>query len=446
MVARAPSGEESSCPLLAQRKRSWAVRGTGPEISDACKSRGWRLNCVASTSLTTRGYVGRIQDQEFSLSDGIIEVARAAPHDKQEARDSQVASHGIASKDFGEAFAAYELEVTASPLLLNGDALNVLKELPDECIDVTMTSPPYWGKREYQNGGIGLEADYRDFVHDLAAIFLELKRVLKPTGSFWLNLGDTYNGKGLVGIPWRVAFELTDNQGWTMRNSIVWNKLKGGMDNSKDRLANVHENLFHFVKRAKGYYYDANAIRSKPREAKIVNGAVISATGVSGVRYKRQIELSTALDHNEKKEAFAALDRMLADVAAGKISDFRMIIRGQQRTTHSNSEKISGRAKELKEKGFYFLKYHPNGSKPGDVWDIIPEDTQRRGAHFAAYPVDLCRRPLLATCPPGGLVLDPFCGTGTTLVAARHLGLKSVGIDISSQYLELSQKRCNGIL
>lgn len=376
----------------------------------------------------------------------VIEVANGATHRKQTVSDSDQLSPHIVSKDYRPAFAAYQRESTLRPLLLNGDALAVLKSLPDECIDFAMTSPPYWGKREYENGGIGLEADYRDFVKDLAAIFLELKRVLKPTGSFWLNIGDTYNGKSLLGIPWRVAFELTDVQGWTMRNSVVWNKLKGGMDNSKDRLANVHENLFHFVKQPKGYYYNADAIRSKPREAKVVNGAVVSATGVSGVRYKRQIELSTALDENEKKAAFAALDRMLAEVAAGNVSDFRMIIRGQQRTTHSDSEKVSGRAKELRDRGFYFLKYHPNGSKPGDVWDIIPEDTQRRGTHFAPYPLDLCRRPLLATCPPEGMVLDPFCGTGTTLLAARNLGLKSLGIDISRHYLELSQRRGDGLL
>jgi site-specific DNA-methyltransferase (adenine-specific) len=369
-----------------------------------------------------------------------------ATHRKQVVSDCDHSLPHIVSKNYGHAFAIHQRQTTLRPLLLNGDALTVLKSLPDECIDFTMTSPPYWGKREYENGGIGLEADYRDFVKDLAAIFLELKRVLKSTGSFWLNIGDTYNDKSLVGIPWRVAFELTDAQGWTMRNSVVWNKLKGGMDASKDRLANVHENLFHFVKQAKGYYYNVDAIRSKPREAKVVNGAVISATGVSGVRYKRQLELSTALDDNEKRAAFAALDRMLADVAAGNVSDFRMVIRGQQRATHSDSEKISGRAKELRDKGFYFLKYHPNGSKPGDVWDIIPEDTQRRGTHFASYPLDLCRKPLLVTCPPSGVVLDPFCGTGTTLLAARNLGLKSVGIDISCHYLELSQERCDGLL
>jgi DNA modification methylase len=276
--------------------------------------------------------------------------------------------------------------------------------------------------------------------------FFELKRVLKPTGSFWLNIGDSYDEKNLVGIPWRVAFELTDNQGWTLRNSVVWNKVKSGMDNSKDRLGNVHELVFHFVKQPKGYYYDADAIRSKRREAKVVNGAVVSATGVSGVRYKRQVELSTSLSGEEKNAAYKALNQMLADVGAGRVSDFRMIIRGQQRATHSDSEKVSGRAKELRDKGFYFLRYHPNGSKPSDVWDIIPEDTQRRDAHFAPYPVDLCGIPILATCPPGGVVLDPFCGTGTTLYAARNLGRKSVGIDLSRKYLELTQERCATLL
>ena len=353
---------------------------------------------------------------------------------------------GIYDADFDVAFSAYQCEKSIAPLLLNGGALDVLKAIPSESVDFVMTSPPYWGKREYENGGIGLESDYMDFVKNLAEIFFEVKRVLKPSGSFWLNLGDTYSGKGLVGIPWRVAFELTEKQGWILRNSVVWNKLKGGMDNSKDRLGNVHENVFHFVKNAKGYYYNADAIRSKPRESKVVNGSIVSATGVSGVRYKRQIELSTALSESEKVAAFKALENMLADLTAGSVSDFRMVIRGQQRTTHSDSEKVSGRAKELRDKGFYFLKYHPKGSKPSDVWEIIPEDTQGREPHFAAYPLDLCRIPILATCPENGVALDPFCGTGTTLVAAHHFKRKSIGIDISRRYLELSQERCEGKL
>jgi len=309
-----------------------------------------------------------------------------------------------------------------------------------------MTSPPYWRKREYADGGLGLETDHRDYVRDLARICEELRRVLKPEGSFWLNIGDSYENKGLVGIPWRVAFELIDRQGWILRNSVIWNKVKSGMDNTKDRLGSTHEDVFHFVKVAKGYYYNADAIRRKPREAKIVNGAVVSATGVSGVRYRRQIELSTALTEEEKAAAVRALEKTLTDVASGKFADFRMIIRAQQRATHSDSEMLSGRAKELRDKGFYFLRYHPKGSKPSDVWDIMPEDTQRRRMHFAPYPVDLCRIPILATCPENGIVLDPFCGTGTTLLAARNMGRRSVGIDISADYIEIASERCASLL
>jgi len=360
--------------------------------------------------------------------------------------DGEGPSAPIVTAQYRQAFETFANDKTLSPLFLQGDALSVLKVIPSDSIHCVITSPPYWGKREYANGGIGLEHDHRDFVKNLAAVFLELKRVLRSDGSFWLNLGDTYEKKGLIGLPWRVAFELVDHQGWILRNSVIWNKVKSGMDNSKDRLGNVHENVFHFVKQAKGYYYNADAIRSKPREAKIVNGAVISATGVSGIRYKRQIELSTALTSQQKAEAFKELDKMLAEMAAGKVSDFRMIIRSQQRATHSDSEKVSGRAKELRDKGFCFLRYHPNGSKPTDVWDIIPEDTQKRESHFAPFPVDLCRLPILATCPERGVVLDPFCGTGTTLLAARILGRKSLGIDISREYLELAEERCSCLL
>lgn len=352
------------------------------------------------------------------------------------------AEKGTFGRDFDRHVEASE----SAPLLLHGDALVVLRDLPAECIDCVVTSPPYWRKREYDSGGLGLETVYSDYVSSLALICDQLRRVLKPTGSFWLNIGDSYEKKGLVGIPWRVALTLTDNQGWTLRNSVIWNKVKSGMDNTRDRLGNVHEHVFHFVKRPKDYYYDIDAIRSRPRQAKVVNGAIVSATGVSGVRYRRQIELSTALTKTEKESALASLDSMLTDLAEGRISDFRMIIRGQQRTTHSDSKKLSGRAKELHDRGFYFLRYHPKGSKPADVWDIIPEDTQRRRPHFAPYPVDLCRIPILATCPQAGLVLDPFCGTGTTLLAAQILGRRSVGIDISNTYLTEAHARCAMLL
>ena len=304
-----------------------------------------------------------------------------------------------------------------------------------------MTSPPYWGHRQYLTGGIGQEESWQGYVQNLCRILLEVKRVLKPAGSLWLNLGDTYENKQLLGIPWRVALELTDAQSWILRNSVIWHKVKGGPDNATDKLRNVHEHIFHFVRTPK-YFYDVDAIRSAPQSTKIIRGAVVSATGVSGVRYKRQIELSTALSDEEKSSAEAALEQILREVKEGRLADFRMIIRGQQRTTHSDSEQVSGRAKELAEKGFYFLRYHPRGSKPKDVWDIMPEDAHRRETHYAPFPEDLCKIPILATSPQGGIVLDPFCGTGTTNLAAFRLGRKSVGIDISAEYLHTAEERC----
>lgn len=342
-------------------------------------------------------------------------------------------------------FLCYQHDDSHRPLFLPGDSLEVLRELPSASFDFCMTSPPYWGHRQYASIGIGLEEDFRDYIHKLTTICHEVKRVLKPTGSFWLNLGDSYQEKRLLGIPWRVALELTDKQGWLLRNDVIWNKVKGGPDNAKDKLRNVHEYIFHFTLR-KSYFYDVDSIRSNPKKSRVLNGAVVSATGVSGVRYRRQIELSTALTENEKENAFAALNGILAEITDGKLADFRMIIRGQQRATHSDSERVSGRARELREKGFYFLKYHPKGSKPGDVWDILPEDTQRRETHFAPYPEDLCKIPILATCPENGIALDPFCGTGTTSLVAFQLGRKSVGIDIAEEYLEMARDRCNFLL
>jgi len=339
-------------------------------------------------------------------------------------------------------FERYLAEDRRQPLFLGGDAVEVLSRCPPGVIDCCMTSPPYWRKRSYAAGGIGAEESWDDYVTSLLAVLGEVRRVLRPTGSLWLNLGDAYVNKGLVGLPWRVALRLVDQQGWILRNEVVWHKVKGGPDNATDRLRNVHEHLFHLVLRNRGYHYDADAIRSRPREARVQGGAVVSATGVRGVRYRRQIELSTDLTEAEKTAAGAELDATLAEIAAGRLADFRMVIRGRQRTTHSDSRAVSGRARELRDRGYYFLRYDPRGARPGDVWQILPENTHGRAAHYAPYPADLCRVPLLATCPPGGVVLDPFCGTGTTNLVATELSRRSIGIDLADEYLDIARRRC----
>lgn len=333
----------------------------------------------------------------------------------------------------------YKKQDNKFPLFIQGDSLDVLKSISDESVDCCITSPPYWQKRQYENGGIGLEASYGEYITNLFDIIKEVKRVLKPTGAFWLNVGDSYCNKSLAGIPWRIALRMIDD-GWILRNNIIWSKHKGGMNPNKDRFGSVFEDFFFFVKNEK-YYFDADAIRSKPRKAMVRNGAVVSATGVSGIRYRRQIELSTSLSESEKGEALRSLDNVLERIKRGEISDFRMVIRNEQRTTHSDSIKLSGRAKELKEKGFYFLFYNPKGTMPGDVWDIIPEDTQQRKQHFAPYPEELCVIPIKSTCPTDGVVLDPFSGTGTTMKVAYELGRKSIGIDLSNEYIKLAKER-----
>lgn len=331
-----------------------------------------------------------------------------------------------------------------APCFVRGDALKVLACLPDECIDCVVTSPPYYMKRQYLCGGIGMETTYQEYIDNLLAVVKEIYRVLKPTGSFWLNIGDSYKNKQLLNIPHRVAIRMQDEQKWILRNTVVWDKMKGAMSQSKDSLGCEYEPVFHFVKKKNGYYYDSDAVRKKPRSARVENGAVISATGVSGVRYRRKIELSTELTEEQRANAYKALDNVLERIRNGELADFRMVIKGaNQRVTNGDTVNLSGRAKELRDKGFYFLFYNPNGSMISDVWQIIPEDTQGRKLHFAPFPEDLVKTPIILTCPSNGIVLDPFVGTGTTSYVAARLNRKSIGIDMAQEYLELAKNRCS---
>jgi DNA modification methylase len=334
-----------------------------------------------------------------------------------------------------------EATLAAPTVLAHGGAREGLARLPDATVDCAITSPPYWSVRRYDGDSrLGEEATPEDYVEHLVSELAELPRVLKPSGSFWLNIGDTYLKKNLCGIPWRVATALQAN-GWLLRNAVVWDKVKGNPDNARDKLRDLYEFVFHFV-RSPHYFYDADAIRQPPAPPIERNGAILTPTGVSGVRYRQQISKSLVLTEGEKAAARAALDDAMRKVVEGTLPDFRMIIRGQQRTTHSDATEVSGRANEIEKFGFCVLPYHSKGSKPGDVWQIIPEDRWRVDSHCAVFPEELCRLPILATAPrPTGVVLDPFVGTGTSLKVARDLGVRGIGIDASREYLEVAQSR-----
>jgi DNA modification methylase len=328
---------------------------------------------------------------------------------------------------------------------LCGNCLDILKEFPNNIIECVITSPPYWQLREYDisenlNGHlIGNESQPEEYVEKLVTIFNEVKRLLKSDGSLWLNLGDKYHNKNLMGMPWRVALAM-QNEGWILRNDIIWDQMKG-TQSVKDRMRDVYEHIFHFVKSRK-YYFDAEAVRIKPKKsAVLVEDKPISATGVSGKKYKELIQNSPYLDEDEKKNALKALSYVLNTMKDGEIVDFRMTIRGHQRTYHSESTKISGRAKELENKGYFFILMRSNGNLPPDIWRIVPEDKWREDAHCAVFPEELLSIPIKSTSRLGGIVLDPFSGTGSTVAAALNLGRKGIGIDLSESYIKISETR-----
>ena len=195
--------------------------------------------------------------------------------------------------------------------LINGNCEDVLQRIPRESVDCVITSPPYWNQRDYQVSSeekhrlLGSEASHLEYVKNLADIFSQVKRVLKRDGSLWLNLGDKYVNKNLMGLPWRVAIALQDD-GWILRNDIIWDQMKG-TQSAGDRLRDIYEHIFHFVKEKK-YYYAADEIRIRPPvRASNRNGTMISATGVSGKKYRQQIKGSTNLSVVEKQQAMQAL-------------------------------------------------------------------------------------------------------------------------------------------
>ncbi|MGH2992661.1 MAG: DNA-methyltransferase [Solirubrobacterales bacterium] len=203
-------------------------------------------------------------------------------------------------------------------LLVEGRAADALRRLPDASIDCAITSPPYWSIRRYDGSSqLGEERTPEEFIDALVAELDELSRILKPSGSFWLNIGDTYQRKNLCGIPWKVAFAL-QQRGWVLRNAVVWDKVKGNPDNARDKLRDLYEFVFHFVRRSK-YFYDLDAVRNPPAPPLIKKGKVITATGVSGVKYRRQIDRSRELSDEEKVAAHQALDAALRKVRRGSL-------------------------------------------------------------------------------------------------------------------------------
>lgn len=321
--------------------------------------------------------------------------------------------------------------------ILTGDAFDVLQTLPDESVHCCVTSPPYYGLRDYGiNGQIGLEASPETYVEKLVQVFHEVRRVLRNDGTLWLNLGDSYasnyaNGgqrdfsssmlkkdgrpeegrlktllvnakelkrekpnqriehgvkpKDLLGIPWRVAFALQAD-GWYIRSDIIWHKPNPMPESVTDRPTKSHEYIF-LLSKSKRYFYDAAAIREPNHHG----------------------------DSGWAKQRFSGINTKIYR---------RKPIYGEENGGHS---------------GIDFDDTIMNGRNKRTVWSIAT--TPYKEAHFATFPPELPRLCILAGCPEGGVVLDPFSGAGTTGLVALRLGRDYIGIELNPEYVKMSHQR-----
>lgn len=356
-----------------------------------------------------------------------------------------------------------------SVTLWHGDSLTVLRDLPDQSVDCCVTSPPYFGLRDYGEAGqYGLEASPAEYIETMRAVFAEVRRVLADDGTLWLNLGDSYySGRGaatgvdekqparrgfgrvldkggcdwakpkdLLMIPAEVAIALR-NDGWHLRSDIIWSKPSVMPENIKDRPTSAHEHIF-LLSKSRFYYYDGEAIAEQATGQASGNGFTRSHGISRDVRgqegqWEGRPQLRRALELAREKgltdEHFAAI-RAVGMSDAGKAREMQ----GAGR----NKDEVQRLADEAKAAlGGYYREFLTGATRNArNVWEIAPKPFPE--AHFATYPPALPERCILAGCKPGGTVLDPFSGSGTTGYAANKHGRKYVGIDLSADYLDLS--------
>jgi DNA modification methylase len=296
--------------------------------------------------------------------------------------------------DKGEGFAPAD-GPAESWLLLVGEARGVLAGLPEQSVQCCMTSPPYWGLRDYGiPGQIGLETTPAEYVATLVDAFRGVRRLLKDDGTLWLNLSDSYAAKtmkpkDLTGIPWRVAFALQAD-GWYLRSDIIWAKPNGKPESVKDRPTRTHEYLFLLAK-SERYYYNADAIREP----------LVELTRKQSER-RREMRMNRGV------------------VVAGVLGQTSKGVDDGAPPTH-------------------IMRSNPAGKNKRSVWTVPTQPY--RGAHFATFPEKLVEPCVLAGSRPGDCVLDPFCGAGTVAVVATRLERRSISIDLNPEYIALAEQR-----
>jgi len=278
--------------------------------------------------------------------------------------------------------------------IILGDARKQSCMLDDNFFQCIITSPPYFGHRFYSENDsdeIGKESDLLDYIDHLVSTFNLLRNKLHDSGLLWLNLGDTYREKALLGVPWRVALALQDN-GWILRSDIIWYKPNAMPSSVKDRPTVDHEYIFMFSKN-KEYYYNADAIR-EPH-----------------VTFSEKSKTRGGRNHFGKR--------------------------------NGTPEKGKNGGNQNLHNGRWDQAFHPNGRNKRTVWEIPLG--KFRDAHFAVFPEKLVENCLLASTKPNDFVLDPFCGSGTTGIVALKHDRNFIGIELVEKYQKMAQNRLNAI-
>lgn len=280
--------------------------------------------------------------------------------------------------------------------VLLGDSLVILKTIPSDSVHCCVTSPPYYALRDYgTEGQIGREATPEEYIERLVAVFSEARRVLRPDGTFWLNIADTYcknakqgaKQKDMLGIPWRLALALRQD-GWYLRSNIIWEKGNAMPESVTDRCSRSYEHVFQLSK-SKRYYFDRAAIAEPVAPSTLVR--MQSGRGGSH-KYAEHVPGQTVQTINRPRKADSISEEELP--------------------THRNKR---------------------------DVWHI--NTGSYSGAHFAVFPVKLAETCILAGCPEGGVVLDPFFGSGTTGLAAKCNDRHYIGVEINPDFCRLAEER-----
>ena len=269
------------------------------------------------------------------------------------------------------------------------DVREGLSRLNDSSVDAVVTSPPYYGQRDYESDiQIGHEKTVEGYVDTLVEIFGALRRVLRPEGTLWLNLGDKYLNGQLQGLPWRVALALQAD-GWVLRSDIIWHKPNAMPSAVKNRPTTDHEYIFLLTRSTKDYYYDADAIR-EPH-----------------VTFTNQSRMKGGRKHLGK--------------------------RGGTPETGKN------RGNPNLHDGRWDQAFHPKGRNKRTVWSMPL--SKYRDAHFAVFPESLVEHCVKAGSPHKGVVLDPFCGSGTTGLVSLRIERDFIGIDCSQRYCDMASER-----